>query len=60
MKNTIVRKDGTESETDSRLSLYFSESNFGDIRDPAIIIDNYGRIMIWILPEIIHLSQNIG
>ena len=57
VRSTVGRKDGQESEQDSRLSAYFPESDFGEIRDPAIIQDQYGRIMCWILPEVLHPNR---
>jgi hypothetical protein len=60
VKNTVGRKDGVESETDSRLPVYFEEADFGDIMSPATILDQYGRVMTWVLPGILHLNRLVS
>jgi hypothetical protein len=54
VKNTVARTEGEESQADSRLPVYFQEANFGDITEPATVLDQYGRIMTWVLPGVLH------
>jgi hypothetical protein len=38
---------------DKELKKFFSQVHVGDIKHPAVILDSWGRIMAWHLPDII-------
>jgi hypothetical protein len=38
---------------DHELRKFFCEVRVGDVKDPAVILDSWGRIMAWHLPDII-------
>jgi hypothetical protein len=54
VKSTVASENGTVSQTDGRLHVYFEQASFGDIHEPTTIIDKYGRVMLWHLPGCLH------
>ena len=57
VKNTVVAKDLSESWSHERLPVYFEEANFGDIEDPATILDQHGHVMVWALQGVLHPNR---
>ena len=39
---------------------YFPATNFGKIDHPAVILDQYGQILVWVLPEILLPSRRVS
>jgi hypothetical protein len=52
VKNTRPRTDWDHSAEDERLAKFFVNPNFGDMDEPATILDRHGHIMVWYLPHI--------
>ena len=52
VKNSRPRQDGQPSVEDTNLLKYFRNPELGDLDDPATIVDRFGRIMVWHLPDI--------
>ena len=52
VKNSRPHQDGQPSVEDTNLLKYFRNPELGDLDDPATIIDRFGRIMVWHLPDI--------
>lgn len=57
VKSSVVRKNGSESNTDERLPVYFEQAEFGDLEDPATILDQHGRVMVWALQDVLHPNR---
>ena len=53
IKNTHVSKD-VESLEDLKLCLYYEQVTFGKLTDPGTILDKHGKIMVWVLPGVLH------
>jgi hypothetical protein len=60
VKNTVVGEDGIESKADERLSVYFEQANFGDLEDPATILDQHGRVLVWGLQGVLHPNRLVS
>ena len=52
VKNTGVKKDGSQSVADQNLEKYFEQSEFSRLQDPTTILDCHGCILLWHLPGI--------
>ena len=50
VKNTRVKKDGSQSVADQNLEKYVEQSEFGRLQDPTTILDCHGCILLWHLP----------
>jgi hypothetical protein len=57
MKVKIVKERW--GDEDSRLSAQYHHPNVGYIDDPAVIVDMYGRILDWHLPEILSPGRTV-
>ena len=53
VKNSRVRGDGALSAEDRKLSSYFGKLKFGEVDEPTTLIDQYSRILLWHLPDIL-------
>ena len=53
VKNTRVSEDG-ESLEDIKLRLHYEQATFGKLTDPGTILDKHGKIMVWVLPGVLH------
>lgn len=56
VKNTRPRGNGEPAVEDLQLERYFSNPELGDLDEPATIVDQFGRIMVWYLPGIFYAS----
>jgi hypothetical protein len=54
VKNSQVNEDGTLSKLDMKLWEYFPKASFGPVSHPATVQDQFQRIIVWYLPDIIH------
>ena len=54
VKGSVLPDSGIVSDADARLNVYFEQAAFGDITEPAAIIDEHGRVMVWQLPGVLH------
>jgi hypothetical protein len=41
------------STSDESLKKYFEDTSVGHLEDPAILVDKFGRILLWYLPGIL-------
>jgi hypothetical protein len=65
VRNRQVKKSGNvanedqepEAEPDPGLAEFFEQANFGDLTKPTTILDCFGRVMVWALPEVLHLNR---
>jgi hypothetical protein len=57
VKMTKPTNDGTEPKEDQTLDTYFKKAEFGEVSEPATILDMHGRIMAWALPEVLHSNR---
>ena len=60
VKNTRPRQDWDSAFDDQQLAKYFSQAHLGHFNEPATILDQYGRIMVWYLPDIFLLSRIVS
>ena len=49
-----------EAEPDPGLVDFFEQANFGDLTEPTTILDCFGRVMVWTLPEVLHENQLVS
>jgi hypothetical protein len=55
MTKASVQDDWDEaSASNERLKKYFEMTSIGYIKDPAILVDKFGRILLWYLPGILN------
>jgi hypothetical protein len=59
VKNSRVKKDGSESVVDQNLEKHFQQSNFGHLHHPATILDCHGHIMLWHLPGVFIKTRTV-
>jgi hypothetical protein len=57
VKNTCPREDGESAHDDINITKYFKKSHFGDLDEPATIVDREGRIFCWHLPDILIFAR---
>ena len=65
VRNRQVKKTGKEAsedreeeaEPDPGLAAFFEQANFGDLTEPTTILDCFGRVMVWALPEVLHQNR---
>jgi hypothetical protein len=60
VKNSRVTMDGERSKGDLSLPSYFPQACFGELEDPATILDAHGRIIVWHLPDILHVNRIVS
>jgi hypothetical protein len=60
VKNTRPRPNGEPAIDDLNLEKFFTNPELGDLNEPATIVDIFGRIMVWYLPDILHPSLLVG
>jgi hypothetical protein len=60
VKNSKVTSDGSVSEADGTLPEYFEQATFGDLTEPATILDMHGRVMVWALPGVMHPNRLVS
>jgi hypothetical protein len=60
VKNSKVQPDGAVSAADATLNQYFKESFIGTLDEPTTILDQYGRIMTWALPGVLHPKRIVS
>jgi hypothetical protein len=60
VKNSRVETSGKISAADAKLTEYFEESFFGTLTKPTTILDQYGRIMVWALPGLLHSKRVVS
>lgn len=60
VKNTRPRPNGEPAIDDLNLEKFFTNPELGDLHEPATIVDIFGRIMVWYLPDILHPSLIVG
>lgn len=60
VKNSKVNEDGSESKADEALQDYFEQATFGDLTEPATLLDVGGRVMVWALPGVIHPKRVVS
>ena len=53
VKNTRPCEDGESAQDDINIVKYFNKPHFGDLDEPATIVDRDGRIFCWHLPDIL-------
>jgi len=53
VKNTRPRGDGEPAQDDINITKHFKKSHFGNLDEPATIVDREGRIFCWHLPDIL-------
>ena len=54
VKNTHPQENGKPAVEDLNLDKFFRNSELGDLKEPATIVDRFGHIMVWYLPEIFY------
>ena len=42
------------SEEKDKLQKFFGDVQLGTFSEPCIVLDKYGRIVVWYLPDIVH------
>lgn len=42
------------SSSDESLKKYFADTSIGHLEDPAVMLDKFGRILLWYLPGILN------
>jgi hypothetical protein len=60
VKNSRVDASGKVSAADEKLKEYFKESFFGDLNEPTTILDQYGCVMVWALPGLLHSKRIVS
>lgn len=54
-------KDLAKQELEElRIQKFFKKANFGELSEPATILDRHGRIMAWALPNVLHPKRLVG
>ena len=53
VKNTCPQEDGESAQDDINIMKHFKKSHFGDLDEPATIVDRDGRIFCWLLSDIL-------
>jgi hypothetical protein len=65
VRNRQVKKAGkeaseeqeSEAEPDLGLADFFEQANFSDLTEPTTILDCFGRVMVWALPDVLHQNR---
>jgi len=47
----------SDKEDDTHLRKFYPRVNVGEVNDPAVILDAWGRILVWHLPDIISTGR---
>ncbi len=53
VKNTRPQDDGEPAQDNINIAKHFKKSHFGDLDEPATIVDREGRIFCWHLPDVL-------
>src|SRR5260370_4000182 len=56
VKNTQPQTNAEVAAEDIKLARFFNNPEFGDLDEPATIVDKFGRIIVWYLSGIFHPS----
>jgi hypothetical protein len=59
-KITQVKDSEENLDPEEGLSKYFKQAELGDLWEPATILDQYGRVMVWALPGVLHPKRLVG
>jgi hypothetical protein len=59
-KNSRADMNGKVSVADAKLAEYLKGSSFGTLTEPTTILDQYGRIMVWALPGLLHSKRVVS
>ena len=60
---TRVSYNGNETppeilpEEKKRLEDFFDKANIGQVDNPCIVVDIFGRVVVWYMPDIIHPAR---
>lgn len=52
VKNARIKEVDPHNLSDEHLSKFFSPTTLGVIDDPATVVDEHGRVILWFLPDI--------
>jgi hypothetical protein len=56
-KLTKVNEAGEEAKADQKLNASYIQPNFGELSEPATILDREGKVMVWALPGVLHPNR---
>jgi hypothetical protein len=60
VKTSRVDASGKVSTADEKLKKYFKGSSLGILTKPTTILDQYGRVMVWALPGLLHSRRIVS
>ena len=57
LADRVKKRVDLSDDEDDELDKFFPRMDVGDVNDPAVILDCWGRIMAWQLPDIISAGR---
>jgi len=60
VKSSHSQPSGVPSTQHEKLRKYFPTTVLGRISEPAMIVDNHGKILVWYLPNILSGSRVVS
>jgi hypothetical protein len=53
----VKKRSGISKNEDDHLAKFYRRVDVGDVNEPAVILDAWGRILAWHLPNVISTGR---